>query len=269
MNNNDMYLNSIIKKYQPNDVANHYHKIVLLKNTLKSWADSCFLSIVDSGSRAKGTAISISSDIDFMISLSSNCNENNGGLKSIYESLYAKLNTSYSNVRKQNVSIRITLPGISLLSHGLEVDITPARKQFGNTHDHSLWVSKLSTWKQTNIQKHITDVSQSGRTNEIKLLKIWRELNKLDFPSIYLEYLLINNILKYRPCNLDNLANNFWYILSELARSTNNPLFLTIIDPANSNNILSDLLTKSEKDKICYTAKKYARPNQYWSDIIW
>lgn len=314
MRNSNMYLNNIIQKYAPKSLNDYTGEINSLKATLKSWANACFIEIIGSGSIAKGTAISIASDVDFLVSLKSNCNENTGGLKSIYESLYTSLNRSYSDVRKQNVSVRITLSESDMnsacsaksllynkfadmnsahsaksllhnrltgmnsacsakslsynLYNRLEVDITPARKQSGNTNNHSLWVSKLSTWKQTNIQRHINDVSQSDRTNEIKLLKIWRELNKLDFPSIYLEYLLINNILKYKPSGLDNLASNFWHILLELAKDNENPLLSTIIDPANTNNVLSDLLTIDEKNKIYIAAKNSIR-HQDWGDIVW
>jgi len=181
-------------------------------------------------------------------------------LKSIYDSLYQKLQKHYSPVRKQNVSFRILLDG-------LEVDITPARKYSGNTNDHIIYVSKKDTWQKTNIQKHITDISESGRTNEIKLLKIWRELHKLDFPSIYLEYLLINNILYGRPKNQDKLSDNFYYILTELSKDTSNPLSSRIIDPANASNILSDLLSNEEKNLIIKQAK-ISKSQQYWKDIV-
>lgn len=267
MTDSNKYLNSVIEKYEPKNLHNYRIAITSLKITLKSWANTCYIGIIDSGSRAKGTAISLASDVDFLVSLTSNCNKNSGGLKSIYESLFNKLKGEYSGAKKQNVSVRITLPGMSLLSDELEVDITPAQKQPGSTHNHSLWVSKLSTWKQTNIQKHINDVSQSGRTNEIRLLKIWRELNHLDFPSIYLEYLLINNILKGKSSSPDNIANNFLHILSELAKPNNNPLLSATIDPANSNNVLSDLLTKNEKEKI-YSAAKNSLSKSSLRDIV-
>jgi len=78
-------------------------------------------------------------------------------------------------------------------------------------------LSKKDTRRQTNIQKHINDISNSGRTNEIKLLKIWRELNKLEFPSIYMEYLVIE-ILSGKSRGSGSLADNFMYVLSELAK---------------------------------------------------
>ena len=239
----EIYLYLILQKYEARNLINHSQHIAQLKRTLQSWASSCYVSILDSGSRAKGTAISLSSDVDFLVSLTSGCNEDSGGLKSIYDSLYRKLNGNYQNVRKQNVSIRINLSG-------LQVDVTPARKQGGLTNDHWIYLSKSGSRQQTNIQKHILDVSQSGRTNEIKIFKIWRELNQLDFPSIYLEYLLVKNILLYKQKDATNLVANVWYALNELAKNFGNPLFARVIDPANSNNILSDLLSVTEKKKL-------------------
>jgi len=108
----------------------------------------------------------------------------------------------------------------------------------------------------------------SPSNEEIKLLKIWRELNQLEFSSIYLEYLLITNLLIKRPFGLDNLASNFWHILLELSKDAGNPLFSRIIDPANSNNIFSDLLTVNEKNQIIMKAKNSIRQTD-WSRIVW
>lgn len=261
MTESNMYLYQILQKYNARDLTGYSSAISQLQTTLQAWASSCYVNILTSGSRAKGTAISIASDVDYLVSLTSNCNENSGGLKSIYDSLFKKLNSSYSSVRKQNVSIRINLSG-------LEVDVTPARKQTGSTNDHWLYISKLDTRKQTNIQKHINDISQSGRTNEIKLLKIWRELNQLDFSSIYLEYLLIDNILLNKSKDANSLADNFWYALGELAKDADNPLFSRIVDPANSANILSDLLNQTEKNKIISKAKVSAAQSN-WNQIVY
>lgn len=254
----EMYLSQILQKYAPRSLTNHLSSILGLKTNLQRWAGTCYVDILDSGSRAKGTAISLTSDVDCLVSLISTCNENSGGLKSIYDSLFSTLSGSYNNVRKQNVSVRINL-------NGLQVDVTPARKQNGSTNDHWVYLSKSGSRQQTNIQKHNFDISRSGRTNEIKILKIWRELNKLDFPSIYLEYLLTDNILS--GVSID-YASNAWYVLKELAKDTGNPLFARIVDPANSNNILSDLLTVSEKNKIIAQAK-IAANQQYWEKIVW
>lgn len=257
-----MYLLQILQKYQARDLTNHSIAIYRLKTTLQAWASSCFIEIKNSGSMAKGTAISLASDVDYIVSLKNGCNQNNGGLEFTYNQLFQHLkNVGYRNVRKQNVSIRVNL-------NSLEIDITPATKQLGNTNDHSIWVSKFDTWKQTNIQTHITDISKSGRRNEIKLLKIWRELNKLDFPSIYLEYLVITKILLNKLKGAVYLGNNVLYALNELAKDNGNPLSSRIVDPANSNNILSDLLNQTEKNKIINAAKT-ASCQSAWNQIVW
>jgi hypothetical protein len=254
------YLLQILQKYQTRDLANYSFAITQLKKTIQAWASSCFVEIKNSGSRSKGTAISLASDVDYLVSLTSGCNENNGGLKSIYNSLFNKLNANYKNVRKQNVSVRINL-------NGLEVDVTPARKQAGNTNNHNLYVSKSDTWKQTNIQKHIIDVLNCGRTNEIKLLKIWRELHHLDFPSIYLEYLTINNILLNKSKDINNLDDNISHSLTELAKDNGNLLYARVVDPANTSNILSDLLNQTEKTKIINAAKLAIQSN--WNQVFY
>lgn len=263
MENANTYLLNVIQMYEPKNLSCYWAALVVLKLNLKAWFKDNLLNILDSGSRVKGTAISLGSDIDLLLSLAS---DDNVSLESIYNYSYTKLKSIYSSAKKQNVSIRIQLPADSrtqqiFLPGSLEVDITPARRQSGNTANHSLWVSKLSTWKQTNIQQHINDVFRSGRTHEIKLLKIWRELNRLDFPSIYLEYLLIKNILRFKPYQPDSLADNFRHILFELAKTArDNPLFARVVDPANSNNILSDLLNVDEKNKIILAAKNSVAP---------
>jgi len=255
------YLVQILAKYAPRSLLAHDASIRSLKSHLITWASSCYVDIIDSGSRAKGTAISLSSDVDYLVSLTSNCNEGSGGLQSCYESLYDKLVRVYSGVRKQNVSLRIKI-------NDLEVDITPARKHSGNSNYHNLFVSKNNSWKQTNIQKHIKDVSASGRTNEIRLFKIWRELNALNMPSIYIEYLLMDKILFGKSKSLDDLAVNFHHVLMELSKSENNPIFKTVTDPSNTNNVLSDVISNGDKNRIIAAAKK-AMSMRSWDQIIW
>lgn len=259
MTNASFYLYQVLEKYKGRDIQTHSFNISFLKEDLRKWAGTCYIEVVNSGSYAKGTAVSNSSDIDLLVSLKHDCNENSGGLRSCYDSLHKWLSGSYSNVRKQNVSVRVKL-------NDLEIDITPARKLAGNTNDHNLYVSKKNSVKKTNIKKHISDISQSGRTNEIKLLKIWREINGLDFPSIYLEYLLIKNVLIHKSKNIESLSDNLNYSFHELAKSNGNPLFSVLDDPANSNNRLSDLLGADEKVKIIACARKTAS-EKYWENV--
>lgn len=254
-----MHLQNILNKYKAQDLAKHSIEIAKLHRILTTWASTCLVDILIAGSRAKGTAIRLSSDVDYLVSLKSDCNQNQGGLKRIYDSLYETLKLEYSTIRKQNVSFQLNLSGLT-------VDVTPARLHEGTTDYHSLYVSKLDTWKQTNINIHFNNIYYSGFRNEIKLIKIWRELNNLVFPSIYLEYLVIE-ILINRKFSY-GLESNFLFILNEFARSSQNPLTMRVVDPSNSNNILSDLLNQAEMNSIVKAAIKSVS-QRFLSDIIW
>lgn len=110
--------------------------------------------------------------------------------------------------------------------------------------------------------KHISIVKNSGRLEEIILLKIWRKLHNLDFPSIYLELVTIE-ALRYK--NKNQPAANF---LSTLDYLKDNFVDKIIKDPANTNNVISDDLYKYEKEDIAKKAKE-SRNEEYWEKIIW
>ncbi|KKB42082.1 hypothetical protein [Bacillus thermotolerans] len=249
------YLNNVITKYHVGeqiDVSTQYFVINPLREQILNWAGVCVNDIKISGSRSKGTALNISSDIDLFISLHSSYS---GTLKSMYDSLYTyMMNRGYKS-RKQNVSIGVNLNGHS-------IDLVPGKKHIGNTNYHSLYLNKRDSWTQTNIDQHINLVKNSGRVNEIILLKIWKNLHGLEFPSIYLELITID-ALRYKQKG--NLANNFLELLRYLASGF---VDKRVVDPSNSNNIISDDLYKYEKEKIATTANSSLK-EQYWSSIVW
>ncbi len=68
--------------------------------------------------------------------------------------------------------------------------------------------------------------------------------------------------------DINSLGDNVWYALNELAKSTGNSLGARIVDPANSANIFSDLLTVAEKNKIISQAQTAIRQTN-WNQIVW
>ena len=156
--------------------------------------------------------------------------------------------------RQQNVSIGIKYDGIKL-------DIVPSKIQQGYRNYHSIYKRKQNSWTQTNVSMHVDTVINSGRTKEIKAIKIWRILHRLDFPSFYLE-LFVLDALRYR--SLNQVASNVMNVLNTIADSLSTT---RLVDPANSNNVISDDLTYNEKQKIAKQARESAcMPN--WGQII-
>lgn len=138
---------------------------------VRRWAGDLLVELMASGSYAKGTAIAGGTDIDVFISLKPTAPT----LQEIYRSL-AQLATDRGwNPRAQNVSMGITY-------NGAKIDLVPGRQQQGYKNYHSLWRRKAGTWTQTNVALHIDRVRDSGRTGEIRAMKIWRRNHGLDDP---------------------------------------------------------------------------------------
>ena len=252
------YVEQIVEKYRyPEELDSVTKSTVFnpLADKIRQWTSVSNLPLINvglSGSRAKGTAVALSTAFDVFISLSSS---DDTPLEDIYNSLYAHFNQPSYNCRKQNVSIGITYGGKS-------VDLVPGRRQSQYGDDHSLYNRKQSSWMKTNISEHIRMVKNSNRIIEIAAAKIWRHRHSLEFPSIFLELVTIQALKNHRVAEHDN---NF---LSLLDYIRDNIQSVRIVDPANSNNIISDELTAADKKTLSAQAGK-SRNEEKWASIIW
>lgn len=168
--------------------------------------------------------------------------------------IFNRLNADGFNPRQQNVSIGINVNGYS-------VDVVPARRHNNLGEFHSLWRRIAQTWTQTNVNKHINTVRNSGRTEEIMILKAWRKQKGLTFPSFYLELVTIE-ACKGRPVGA--LSENVWATLAYIRDHIQTVAF---IDPANTNNRISDDLTAAEKTSLA-NAAALARQATNWNQVV-
>jgi hypothetical protein len=222
-----------------------------LQPAIQAWAGNLLSSISPSGSFAKGTANRSGTDIDLFISLSNSTNET---LKEIYESLFKKMTESGYSPKRQNVSINIRV-------NGYDVDLVPAKRQDTHSNDHSLYRRRADTWTKTNVTTHIAHVQNGGRINETRILKLWRNQQGLDFPSFCLELTTINALSGQY---FGTLSGNVWKVFEYLRDSFPNA---RVVDPANTNNIISDDLTASERAKIRAAAERALSAKQ-WEEIV-
>lgn len=252
----DEYVRNVLGKYAVSvgqgspayTAANQVYPII------QKWAGTQLLEATFSGSYAKGTGVRGVTDVDLFISLKS---DTTNTLKEIFDSLYSTIvSAGYSSAKKQHVSIH--------LKHGgLDVDLVPGVKQSGNTDDHWLYVNRAGKERtQTNIVKHVNIVKGSGRLEEIRAIKIWRLLYSVDFCSFYLELAVIEALSGYK---VGNVASN---VLRALEYLGNDFIDARFVDPANSNNVISDELSLAEKKAVAAQAKQ-SRAQQQWENIIW
>ena len=255
MSDLDTYVTGVVAKHTPIILYDVSERVISLEPHIRTWANGHLYEVRLSGSFAKGTAITETTDIDIFISLNptvSTCNT----LEQVYTTLRDRFTLSGHAAREQNVSIGIT-------HTGLKIDVVAGVQQHVLSTDHSVWKRKAQTWTKTNIDEHVKYVRESGRVADIKAVKIWRKLRGLDFPSFYLELVVIE-ALKGRPRLVATPAENFVAVMSYLSLE-----FLTkkINDPANGANVLSDELTQVEKQAIQRAAAVTLRGS--WEEAIW
>ena len=248
----DQYLRNILAREQVD--AGMFSPVRGVATTLSPmlyrWGNGYLLGVEPSGSFAKGTANHSGTDVDLFLSVSSNTPDT---LAQIRFSLGNCLNQHGFQYRDQNVSLGIDVAGY-------QVDLVPGKRQSQYGGDHSLFRKKANTWTKTNIQAHITLVRDSGRAEEIRVLKLWRDQKGFEFPSIYLELATLEALRgKPRGRLSDNVASALRYFESSLVTGR-------IVDPANTNNVISDDLCASGKQAVAVAANRALAGN--WSGLI-
>jgi hypothetical protein len=247
----DDYLRAILTKYTASR-TNAEAAAQTLSPLFQKWGNGYLLNAEFSGSLAKGTAVSLGTDADIFLSMSSNTP---GTLADLYRGLGNAVAAAGLPVRNQSVSIGTQVNGYS-------IDLVPGRRQSQYGNDHSLYRSKVNSWTQTNVAKHIALIQNCSRIEEIRVMKIWRQLHRLSFTSFFLELAVID-ALAY--AQIGNLAANVLTVLQHLKDKI---MQCRYVDPANTNNVISDDCTDLEKAAICLKAAE-SRSQQAWESIVW
>ncbi len=217
----------------------------------EAWAGRYLLEVYPTGAFEKGTANQSGISIDFVVSLSP---QTPFLTRQIYESLWQHLGRNGFNLERRAVSIGLRLDGAT-------VDIVPAKRESLHNDIQEIVSTRRNTAMKTNLNHHVLDLIESGRREEIRVLKLWRDQHGLDFPSFYLE---LSTIAALRRRPLGELADNVWAALGYFEQ-----LFVgrAILDPSNANNVVSAEMTTNEKMAIAAAATA-TRATRSWSEII-
>jgi hypothetical protein len=248
-----VYLNDILaREFVPSGVGSPALFVPgAIRPVIEKWAGGYMIDMSASGSYAKGTANRSGTDLDLFISLRPDTAES---LSAIHNTLVVALTRAGYQPRRQNVSVGITV-------YGYSVDLVPGKRQNWFCNDHSLYKRRGDSWTKTDISQHITKVKASGRQAEIRLTKLWRTQKGLEFPSFYLELAVIKALEgKVYTSLADNMRTVFTYLRDNITTAR-------FIDPANTNNIISDDLNATEKKAIGGAAHA-ALVAPYWRDIV-
>lgn len=195
------------------------------------------------GSIVKDTNIN-SSDIDIHVRF----NKNSGKIDNMIDILEAFFREKFddkqlSKVRRQNYSI-----GLVFNINGEEerIDIVPMREIENGKGDTYIYSTKGNGIRKTNAQIQRETLKFTEKEKRIiKLLKGWKVGNGLRFPSILIEYIVKRAFSeKNAPRGIDK---TLFFVIEFIA---NNITSMRVVDPANSNNVISDSLSYDEKIEI-------------------
>jgi hypothetical protein len=252
MSNVDQYAASVVEEYHvAADTESPSHRAADEPiPPIKQWGKQYLQGITLSGAYAKNTAVSLCADVDVLISLKPVPGKD---MKNIFWSLFEFLSDRDLAVQTRTVSMQVK-------ALGMKVDLIPACRESGGSS--ILFNKRTGGDVHTDLTQHVHLVGNSGRQQEICALKIWRERNKLDFPSLYLE-LTVLKALESEPYG--KLTHNVTAVLRYIGNRLEQ---VEVRDPANEDNVVSNDLSAAEKRAIGKAARA-ALYDENWKKILW
>ncbi|MEK6583670.1 MAG: hypothetical protein AABY66_02335, partial [Nitrospirota bacterium] len=198
------------------------------------------------GSKAKGTMIKENYDLDMVCYFLS---DEGRTLKELYEYVKGILSAKYIVEPKASaLRIKAQSNGSKIDYH---IDVVPGKFIDETQKDVFLYVSTAEKERlKTNIKKHIVYISESNYKDVIKIVKLWRTRNNLRIKTFVLEILVVETLNDEKGLSLSEATICVLNNIYENIRS------LKLVDPANSNNVLSDILSPSDKTLFSNKAKE-------------
>ena len=217
------------------------------------------------GSKAKGTMIREAYDLDIICYFPNDDSDAGGTLENIYNNVRDALETKYL-VEPKSSALRIKDSDKQNLGVDFHIDVVPGRYTDDSKTDVFLYRSSGEKKRlKTNLDIHISHVKDSGLTDAIRLIKLWRIRNSLSIKHFALELLVIKVLEKKKSASLPDQLEYFWNEISE------NIDDISIEDPANpKGNDLSDLLSPSIRSELSSVSQRTLKTieNSGWEGLF-
>lgn len=262
--NKNNYLQQVLESYKMKHVSDLMEKYIKKREVVKDalaekFKDQIVTRAINSGSYAKHDAINTKFDLDICQPFKRNAFDT---LEEMTDAVFDFFNEEFEDddlvayaTRKQRVST-----GITFVIDGdeIQMDIVPGRElsagDYVYTRRLNLFVCpkllESASTTQTNIQKHIDLVKGKNSERDIfRLLKVWKtNKNTKKVKSFFLELITIR---AFEKCS--DVPTGIWEKLEMvLEYIRDNVETIRLEDPANSNNVVSDTMTDSEKENLCW-----------------
>ena len=196
-----------------------------VENVLRSAFKDASPTIRYGGSKAKGTLISESYDLDIVCYFPSGATGAGDTLKDIFENVRKALAEGYA-VDPKTSAIRLHSKDVAWSD--FHIDVVPGRFTDDTKGDCYLFQSGAEKGRlKTNLDTHIAHIRDAGVTPALRLLKLWRVRNGLSIKNFVWELLCIELLdeVKGKP-----LADQIEHVLQSIVDAKQ---AITVEDPAN------------------------------------
>jgi hypothetical protein len=202
------------------------------------------------GSKAKGTMISEAYDLDIIVYFPNDDSSAGETLEDIYNNVRKALSAKYLVQPKQS-ALRLQDNNPKNLGVDFHIDVVPGRFTDDSKTDAFLYQASGDKKRlKTNIDVHIKHVKDSGVTDAIRLLKLWRVRNGLSIKHFALELVIIELLRNKKSLSLSQQLDYVW---KEFRDNVDD---ISIEDPANATgNDLSDLLNDAVRSELSSVAE--------------
>lgn len=198
------------------------------------------------GSYEKGTMISDRYDLDIVCYFPS---DDERSLKDIREDVAKHLSEKYLTRAKASAERILDLKGATAPGD-FHIDVVPGRF-IEDSEDVFLHVAYGDKERmQTNLKTHIDYIVGSGCVPIIRLVKLWAHRNNVQIKTFVLELFVIEALAG--SSEKDDLQKSFLQVIEAFKND-----FPTtgLVDPANTNNKVSQLMETAEKTAIAQIAE--------------
>jgi hypothetical protein len=217
------------------------------------------------GSKAKGTMIRESYDLDIICYFPHDESGAGETLEDIYNNVAEKLTEAYT-IERKSAAIRLKDRGPKSDAKDFHIDVVPGRFLDGTKTD--AWIYQHAAEKErlkTNLETHIEHVRDSGVVDAITLMKLWRVRNSVGIRN-FIQELLVVDLLK--TAKDVALPTQLRYVLKQFRDNIDG---LSVEDPANpEGNDLSSLFDAGVRHSLSSMAANSLRAldNGGWEKIF-
>lgn len=190
------------------------------------------------GSRAKGTLIRESYDLDIICYFPEDESAAGTSLEEIYNNVKKALEREYF-VEPKNSSLRLMNRDAKKPNRDFHIDVVPGRYVDEKRTDCFIHQNNAEKERlKTNLQAHIDHVRNSGVVDAVRLLKLWKTRRMIGVKQFVWELLVIDLLKGKKAWVVEDQLRHVW----ETIRDTEDPI--NVEDPANpSGNDLSEVIS--------------------------